>query len=596
MGHVTVSPSVGDAFQTPSSISTAAGELEAVLNQVHPVNITAVPQGPVTRNVPAQDPTSDLQGSANTAALAAQQLSATSTDDNQFQAITQIHAEDMALQSANSAKPVPGLPEMSADDVEAVTDSGVAPSPSLDSVRIDFTVGQQLSFLQLGKESDSGSTPGTEQFAVGSGLGPGPGTGGVTPPVIDQLGQPSTDPVHPGAITHTGTTADATHTANSVQTGYESTATAFHGNQELPKALIPGALPPGPEYEAEMPEGGNRPEPAAMDSSDTQTDIQHPSTSTNQQPVNLGAPGQPSPVIRFDSKTIANVVRAASSGQFWDTLGPLKGATAAHMQQLQEVLQKIAGSQQPAETDPDKDESEPEKVVVRVHRTSESASTSLDSSPDSSSSSDSETASDTDSQAGTAQKKKKKEKKKKKASVRGVKDLFEQVQDDVLVVSDESADECGSVREDESCPTWATQLKDEPAWIVRYPNTNPYVHSKPESTEDGWYRGEDCASPSEVAYPGKNAILPAADGSLALKADAVLPGAPLGRSKYGDRILERRVFHKKAKRKGHEELDPIPQATLDERARENREALAPDNFWGEEIDRALYLPTEADTP
>ncbi len=89
------------------------------------------------------------------------------------------------------------------------------------------------------------------------------------------------------------------------------------------------------------------------------------------------------------------------------------------------------------------------------------------------------------------------------------------------------------------------------------------------STDDGWYRGEDCASPSEVAHPRKNAILPAADGSLALKADTVLPSAPPGRTKYGDRFLERRVFHNKAKRTGHEELDPISQAELDARAQEN---------------------------
>ena len=150
-------------------------------------------------------------------------------------------------------------------------------------------------------------------------------------------------------------------------------------------------------------------------------------------------------------------------------------------------------------------------------------------------------------------------------------------------------------KDDESCLPWATQVDDEPEWIVRYPNAIPYVHSIPERTDDGWYQGEDCASPSEVAHPGKNAILPATDGSLALKADAVLPSAPPGRSKYGDRLLDRQVFHNKAKRKGHEDLDPVSQAELDERAQENREAVAHDSFWAEVIDRALYLPSETDT-
>ncbi len=139
----------------------------------------------------------------------------------------------------------------------------------------------------------------------------------------------------------------------------------------------------------------------------------------------------------------------------------------------------------------------------------------------------------------------------------GVKDLLGQAEDYVFVVSDESESECGSTKDDNSCPSWTTRVDDEPDWIVRYTNAIPYVHSIAVHTDDGWYRGEDCASPSEVAPAGKHAILPAPDGSLALKADAVLPSAPPRRTKYGERLLERRVYHEKAKREDHEELDPV---------------------------------------
>ncbi len=105
LGHVTVSPSVGDASQSTSSISTASGELEAVINQVFPENVTAVLQGPVTGDILATDPTSDPQGSANTAVSAAQQLSAIPTGNNQLQVIIQVHAEDKASQSAGSRPP-----------------------------------------------------------------------------------------------------------------------------------------------------------------------------------------------------------------------------------------------------------------------------------------------------------------------------------------------------------------------------------------------------------------------------------------------------------------------------------------------------------
>ncbi len=42
-------------------------------------------------------------------------------------------------------------------------------------------------------------------------------------------------------------------------------------------------------------------------------------------------------------------------------------------------------------------------------------------------------------------------------------------------------------------------------------------------------------------------------------------------------------------------MDPVSQATLEERAKENRISLASDSFWAEEMARALYYPGEADT-
>ncbi len=93
MGHVTVSPSVGDASQSTRSLLTAAGELEAVINQALPEGIATTPHDLVTGDVPIQDPTSDPQWSANPAAQAAPQLTATSSDNNQLQGIAQINAE-----------------------------------------------------------------------------------------------------------------------------------------------------------------------------------------------------------------------------------------------------------------------------------------------------------------------------------------------------------------------------------------------------------------------------------------------------------------------------------------------------------------------
>ncbi len=70
----------------------------------------------------------------------------------------------------------------------------------------------------------------------------------------------------------------------------------------------------------------------------------------------------------------------------------------------------------------------------------------------------------------------------------------------------------------------ADELEEE--WRLCYSPTDPYLVPQAEETGDLWYKGEDCANPSQIAPKSSKAILPAADGSLALKHDVVLPSAP----------------------------------------------------------------------
>ncbi len=134
-----------------------------------------------------------------------------------------------------------------------------------------------------------------------------------------------------------------------------------------------------------MAEDGDRHDHTAMDASQPQTDVRHPSTSANQQPVNLGATGQPAPAIQFTSDAIANLVQAAAAGNFWDVPDQLKGATTSHMQELHAVLQKMSDSQKPAETDPNKDGSGPENDKESEQHDADSVSISSSSSSSSSS-------------------------------------------------------------------------------------------------------------------------------------------------------------------------------------------------------------------
>ncbi len=107
-----------------------------------------------------------------------QQLAAIPNGNNQLQVIAQVHAENIASQSADSVPRVLGLTELSAEDVQAIADSGMAPTPDVGTALVDIPVGHQLSALQLGQEPGSVSAPGTRQLAVGPAPGPGPSTGG----------------------------------------------------------------------------------------------------------------------------------------------------------------------------------------------------------------------------------------------------------------------------------------------------------------------------------------------------------------------------------------------------------------------------------
>ncbi len=129
--HTSVNPSTGDASHLVSSILTAAGKLEAVIDKALPEGAAQTNRDPVTRNTPALDPSRDPLVSASPATPVAQQPAATSAESNQLQVTALVHADNTASLSATSALPVSGLTEMSADEDESIVDSGVAPTPDL---------------------------------------------------------------------------------------------------------------------------------------------------------------------------------------------------------------------------------------------------------------------------------------------------------------------------------------------------------------------------------------------------------------------------------------------------------------------------------
>ncbi len=93
----------------------------------------------------------------------------------------------------------------------------------------------------------------------------------------------------------------------------------------------------------------------------------------------------------------------------------------------------------------------------------------------------------------------------------------------------------------------------------------------------------------------KRAILPAADGSLALKQDAAMPGASRGCIRYKTHNLKRQLEYPKAE---HVEgrLKPITEIELLTHDQRQEDLIDSDQFWQEEIVNSVYTTGPDDTP
>ncbi len=139
-------------------------------------------------------------------------------------------------------------------------------------------------------------------------------------------------------------------------------------------------------------------------------------------------------------------------------------------------------------------------------------------------------------------------------------------------------------------PEWGQCVEqDEEGWPTRFPPWKPFIKPRVEDVNDNWYQGEDCVNPSGITPAARRVILPAADGTLALKQDAAMPGASRGRTKYKMNDLVRHLEYKKNECvEGR--LKPITSAELIARDQRQKELYADDSFWQDEIQSSLYIP------
>lgn len=88
----------------------------------------------------------------------------------------------------------------------------------------------------------------------------------------------------------------------------------------------------------------------------------------------------------------------------------------------------------------------------------------------------------------------------------------------------------------------------------------------------------------------KWAILPAADGSLVLKADAVLPAAFSRRGKYKQRDVKSGIYSPKVIWVGHKKLKDIDPTEIAKQDLKELKALAADGYWRNEIKESVCHP------
>ncbi len=172
--------------------------------------------------------------------------------------------------------------------------------------------------------------------------------------------------------------------------------------------------------------------------------------------------------------------------------------------------------------------------------------------------------------------------------------LLEESDKDVIII-DELVETDG-LETVHMTPDWDKRLEHEEAtWPTRFPLRKLFIKPRVEQTDDHWYQGEDCVNPSRITPAATRAILPAADGTLALKRDLAIPGASRGRTLYKMHDLERRLSYKKNM---HIEgkLMTITPMELIARDQKQKELFAADELWKDEIRNSLYVPGPDDTP
>ena len=431
-----------------------------------------------------------------------------------------------------------------------------------------------MSGLQLGEGSVPGTDPKPENVTSG---GPGP-----SPDVSNPSAQHPLSSTPNKALTEQPSSSDVSATASSEQlgstipaapnstlsaTGFDSASDLFLGESS---SNVPAVQPTDPGVsgsadDSEMTQDPAREKEVEMDTTHQSAYTQHSEGSPSV--VQPGPSKLSSPDADQALQLMGQLFRAHQTGTLADVTSQLQGPQADQLRQLMQLAQAVA---RPLEGGQGKTSEQPESGT--------------DSNPESAEDSGSESDSVRTDASGN----------------KGCKSDQQQLEDsgpDVIIV-DEQLGPDGL--DPGHTVLWGSQaeLEGEPNeadWATRFPIRKPYANPRVVEVNDNWYQGEDCFDPSRIAPAARRAILPAADGTLALRSDAAMPGASRGRTKFREHDLVRKLSYPKGVRtdKG---LMPISSAELIARDQAQKEAFKKDQFGDEVICKAQYVPGQYDTP
>ncbi len=502
-------------------------------------------------NVQGTDYTPVLENNGDTTPSALQVLTETQqyTVDNfengsEQPLITTAHQTDNmantgASPSAQASIIVQGLSDISAEELTAALGSGVAPVPSVGTLIVDLSVSASLYGLGLTNKPASVSQ-----------------TGSVT-----TQGPVSTTEAERKANSEVDSHGTAIHgSGSSALEGYEYATGAYHGPLNQPQEGAATTQDPAKEPETEMDlidltEDQNGPNDLSGPGSVTQT----------------GQPTEQGPAGATDARTAALVrlLQVHKESQVLNITDVLTGQELAGLEQIKELLKGLPG---PEGEDGGSDNPSAKKDLEPGELTNSSED---DTEDESSRASDSESL-NTDL-----------EEPRKPIPPRLYSRVLAQKDSDV-VLSGERVESSSDV-EIKDVTSWSTRVDElEDEWRSCYPPTDPYLVPQAEEIGDHWYQGEDCADPYQITPKSSKAILPTADGSLALKHDVVLPSTPEDRQYYKDHELDRRVFYAKSKRGKDGELKPITAEEARECEAEQRQKPPEDEYWQGQVRWSLY--------